>query len=491
MGGASNSIPWSWTPTHFMSVYRGTELPQSAYPIRCIGFRSNNRVDLGATIDIEIWLGVTTKNETNLDTTYANNYDITSKPPVLVLPRTQLKLDDMVLNTDPLFFQYQIQLTTPFIWTATAGENLIFECKVHGNNKGNNTFNFFPDNASASTTSRLFSSNDANATVGILGTGLGPVLRFDLKCKANAATENYDNGSTVPVVPGNPWINQGAFASSYNDSRGYPRGWLGQAPVDFVITGVQVENEPNHAEQTVAIYEFPAKPPAFPAVTTPLPAELRFFRKDVPANTLLNTGAIRITKGNWICVLGVTPPPGTGLTVTSSYTAPPHPLAVNVLGQPMTIERCISQAVLRAGTGLDGVSSEGTGTGSMGRVRIHVAGQGAFNPIVPTLTTSARPVIGKTAGLTGKSNIPGAQVGLLLLSTGRLAPIPTPFGNLLVTLPSVVDIVTPGAGGNVPLPLPSSASLVGAKVTWQNFFFDFTNTTYGSSNGVEWTIGEQ
>ena len=81
MGGSSNSIPWSWTPTHFMSVYRGSELPQSAYPIRCIAFRSNNRADTGATIDVEIWLGVTTKDETTLDATYANNYDITSKPP--------------------------------------------------------------------------------------------------------------------------------------------------------------------------------------------------------------------------------------------------------------------------------------------------------------------------------------------------------------------------------------------------------------------------
>ena len=71
------------------------------------------------------------------------------------------------------------------------------------------------------------------------------------------------------------------------------------------------------------------------------------------------------------------------------------------------------------------------------------------------------------------------------------ATIPTPFGDLLVTLPSVLEIVTPGAGGNVPLPLPNSASLVGAKVTWQNFFFDFTGPIFGASNGVEWLIGEQ
>ncbi|MCA8971989.1 MAG: hypothetical protein KDC95_19535, partial [Planctomycetes bacterium] len=136
-------------------------------------------------------------------------------------------------------------------------------------------------------------------------------------------------------------------------------------------------------------------------------------------------------------------------------------------------------------------STEGTGTGNMGRVRLHVAGQGAFNPIVPELTTSARPVIGTTAGLASKSNIASAQAGLLLLSTGRLPQIPTPFGDLLVTLPSVLEVVTPGAGGNIPLPLPNTASLVGAKVTWQNFFFDFTGPIFGASNGVEWLIGEQ
>ncbi|MCA8972476.1 MAG: hypothetical protein KDC95_21995, partial [Planctomycetes bacterium] len=238
MGGSSNSIPWSWTPTHFMSVYRGSELPQTAYPIRCIAFRSNNRADPGATIDVEIWLGVTTKDETTLDATYANNWDITSKPPVLVLPRQKIKLDDMVLNTDPAFFQYQIPLTTPYIWTATTGENLIFECKVYGNDKGNTSFLFYPDNESGTgtTTTRLYSSNDANATVGTLGLNYGPVLKFDKACKANAATEDYGNGSTIPPVPGNPWITQREFLSSYNDSRGYPRGWVGQAPVDFVIT---------------------------------------------------------------------------------------------------------------------------------------------------------------------------------------------------------------------------------------------------------------
>ncbi|MCB9891092.1 MAG: hypothetical protein H6833_05560 [Planctomycetes bacterium] len=493
MGGSANSIPWSWTPTHFMSVYRGSELPQTAYPIRCIAFRSNNRADPGATIDVEIWLGVTTKDETTLDATYANNWDITSKPPVLVLPRQKIKLDDMVLNTDPAFFQYQIPLTTPYIWTATSGENLIFECKVYGNDKGNASFLFYPDNASGATatTTRLFSSNDANATVGTLGLNYGPVLKFDKACRVNAATEDYGNGTTNPPVPGNPWITQREWSFNYNDSRGYPRGWVGQAPVDFVITGVQVENEANNAEQTVAIYELAAKPPAYTAVYTPTPADLKFFKQDAPANTLLPTGAIPIKKGNWIAVLGVTHPTGTGLTVTSSYSLTPNPFTTNVLGQPMAIERLISQTVIRTTSGLGDISTEGTGTGNMGRVRIHVAGQGAFNPIVPTLTTSARPVLGTTAGLTATSNIPSAQAGLLLLSTGRLPQIPTPFGDLLVTLPSVLEIVTPGAGGNVPLPLPTSASLVGAKVTWQNFFFDFTGPIYGASNGVEWLLGEQ
>ncbi|MCB9881714.1 MAG: hypothetical protein H6832_00930 [Planctomycetes bacterium] len=493
MGGSSNSIPWSWTPTHFMSVYRGSELPQSAYPIRCIAFRSNNRADTGATIDIEIWLGVTTKDESTLDTTYANNYDITSKPPVLVLPRQKIKLDDMVLNTDPAFFQYQIPLTTPYIWTATSGENLIFECKVYGNDQGNASFSFFPDNESGTgtTTTRLYSNNDANATVGNVTRNYAPVLKFDKACRVNSATEDYGNGSTNPPVPGNPWITQREFSRSYGDSRGYPRGWVGQAPVDFVITGVQVENEANLAEQTVAIYHLAAKPPAYTATYTPLPADLVFYKADAPANTLLPTGAIPIKKGNWIAVLGVCHPTGTGLTVTSSYSNTPNPFTTNVLGQPMAIERLISQTVLRTNAGLGGISTEGTGTGNMGRVRVHVAGQGAFNPIVPTLTTSARPIIGTTAGLDSKSNIPSAQAGLLLLSTGRLPQIPTPFGDLLVTLPSVLEIVTPGAGGNIPLPLPSSASLVGAKVTWQNFFFDFTGPIYGASNGVEWLIGEQ
>ena len=493
MGGSSNSIPWSWTPTHFMSCYLGSELPQKTYLIRCIGFRSNNRVDTGATIDIEIWLGKTTNDHTNLSTTYASNYNIASKPRVQVLTRQKIKLADMVKpgNTDPSFFQYQIPLSKPFIYTSVKGENLVFECKVHGNSSGNTSFSFFPDNeaGAGTTTTRLWSNNNANATTGNVGRSYGPVLKFDVKCKVNGDGTDYESGSTVPLVPGNPWIKQPAWSRNYADTRGYPRGWWGKIPKNFILTGVRVPNEASNAMQTVAVYELPAAPPQFPTAYTPKAAEVRMFVKDAKAGTILKPARpLAFTKDKYLLVLGVTH--GAAQSVTSSYSAG-GAYQTNILGASMTIQRALSQTVLRGTTnGITGIA--GNGAFNHGRVELHVLGQANFNPIVPVQTTSKRPVVGQTAELSTTSNIKGAQAGVTFLAASRLPKVATPFGNLLFNPgTAVLTIPGPGAGGKIPLPLPNSSNLVSVKVVWQTFFFDFTNKVYGSTNGTEWLIGEQ
>ncbi|MFQ5505544.1 MAG: hypothetical protein ACE5F1_12205, partial [Planctomycetota bacterium] len=159
MSNRANSIPWSWTPTHFQSPYLGSEMPANLV-INCIGFRHGNRRDTGATIDLEIWLGFTTFDRNTITGNYASNQN--SGTPVLVYTRKMYKVPDMGSpNTTPTFFSNQIKLDKPFVWVQQSGRNLLFECKVHGNSAGNRSFSYFPENstgtvASGNTTTRVY-----------------------------------------------------------------------------------------------------------------------------------------------------------------------------------------------------------------------------------------------------------------------------------------------------------------------------------------------
>ena len=491
MGGSSNSIPWSWTPTHFMQPFLGSELPQSPYVIRCIGFRSNRRIDTGATIDIEIWMGKTTLDHNTVTATYASNYNVAARGRTQVLARTKIKLADMVQpgNTDPHFFQYQIPIK-PYVYTPIKGENLLWECKVYGNSSGNTSFSFFPDNESGTgtTTTRIYSNNNANATTGLITRRYGPVLEFGKKCKVNADAVDYGVAKQIPVVPGVPYIKQPAHSRDYTDSRGYPRGWLGKIPKPFIMTGIRVPNWGSRTLQTVAVYELSSPPPAFAQSYTPKPAEIKFFKKDVKSGTIINTGPIRFAKDKYLCVLGVTH--NTAQAVTSAYSAG-GVFKTNILGGEMTITRLLSQTVMRASTtGAFAIATNGAF--NHGRVEIHVIGQAVHNGIVPEQTTSKRPVVGKTAEITSKSNMPSAQVGVTFLAAARLPAVSTPFGDLLFNPGTLAALFpAPGAGGKLALPIPNSQNLVSVKLVYQTFFFDFTGKKYGSSNGTEWLIGEQ
>ncbi|MFQ5505543.1 MAG: hypothetical protein ACE5F1_12200 [Planctomycetota bacterium] len=194
MGNAANSIPWSWTPTHFQQPFLGTEMPANLL-IKCIGFRNGSRSDTGATIDLEAWLGYTTFNNTTITTNYANNAN--SGTPVLVYTRKKFNVPDMTPNTSPTFFAGQIPLDKPFIWVQKTGRNILFECKVYGNSAGNRSFSSFWDNSSrlaGTTTSRIYSNSNANATTGFKTTNYGPILSFDTKCKVNGDYLVYGTG---------------------------------------------------------------------------------------------------------------------------------------------------------------------------------------------------------------------------------------------------------------------------------------------------------
>ncbi len=137
--GSSNNVAGFFnTGQRYQQVIVGSEFP-TALVFNGIGLRWDNQTFLqisGATIDLEIHVGYTTKTPTTLDTTYANNFD--SGAPVTVRARGNVVFPDYpgTPSTDPTQFQVMIPWTTSFAWTPQPGRNLLIEFFQHGSNLG-------------------------------------------------------------------------------------------------------------------------------------------------------------------------------------------------------------------------------------------------------------------------------------------------------------------------------------------------------------------
>ncbi|MFQ5506614.1 MAG: hypothetical protein ACE5F1_17730, partial [Planctomycetota bacterium] len=224
MGNSLNSIPWSWTPTRFQQPFLGTEMP-ARLVIKSIGFRNGFRPGKGATIDLEVWLGYTSFDHRTITSNYAINAN--SGTPVLVYTRKKFNVPVTTPNTSPTFFRGLIPLDTPFTWVRQTGRNLLFECKVHGNSAGNRSFSSFWDNCdriSGSTTSRIYSNNDANAVTGLGTRYYGPILSFDER-KGTGDYSIYGKGCpgtggfAGQVLPARNATNWGASSNYYGVGR--------------------------------------------------------------------------------------------------------------------------------------------------------------------------------------------------------------------------------------------------------------------------------
>ena len=101
------------------------------------------------------------------------------------------------------------------------------------------------------------------------------------------------------------------------------------------------------------------------------------------------------------------------------------------------------------------------------------------------------PQLGKTATLDLVGRVPGAQGGVIFLSTGRLGTgIPTIFGKLLVKPSFPAVFAVPTGTGKLPLPVPANSTLKGVKLNFQALIFNLTTNTFGMSNGIEWFLGK-
>ena len=113
-GTANNSIPFSWSPIRYQQVFRGSEMPK-ALRIVGLGLRQDEAFTSykGQTIDVEIRLGYSRRSESNLSTAFSTNFDVGA--PVLVLPRSTIKLPDMKSSkpTDPQYWLVQVPSRRP------------------------------------------------------------------------------------------------------------------------------------------------------------------------------------------------------------------------------------------------------------------------------------------------------------------------------------------------------------------------------------------
>ncbi|MGE0142177.1 MAG: hypothetical protein AB7I19_09985 [Planctomycetota bacterium] len=109
---------------------------------------------------------------------------------------------------------------------------------------------------------------------------------------------------------------------------------------------------------------------------------------------------------------------------------------------------------------------------------------------VPTLAASAPPVLGSNLQLLiGNSN--GSTTTGALLAGIATANLPTPFGGtVLLTIDSSISTVIPTGGLAMPLAIPSSPRLCGARVFFQSIQFDTgASHSLAFSPGLEFVLG--
>ncbi|MCB9892016.1 MAG: hypothetical protein H6832_17770 [Planctomycetes bacterium] len=302
-----------------------------------------------------------------------------------------------------------------------------------------------------------------------------------------AATSDYGQSSAtgghLPFLPLAP------FANSFDSTSGSSRGFWFRSPTSCVITGLSVENEANRSRQSAALFVFGSAPPVYPAFHYTTASEVRAFVLDAAANTVQSFAPVVVRAGDYVAVLGGTGD-GVSSTLTTSYSL--GVMRSNVLGFNVVARRILTQNILRdniaKGAGL-GVATEGVGDGPCGRVRLYVSGQDAYGP-APHLVAATAPALGGTAKLDLHSGIASPQIGLLLMAGGRLPGIPTPYGNLNITLPFFITLPVPLGNGSASIPIPNDDKLAGVIVDWQGVVLDFATPLHGMSNGIEWRLGK-
>jgi hypothetical protein len=130
-------------------VYEQWDLPVPVgSSITRLGFRQDpgtTTMDTGRGLQLEIRMGYTTATSANISTTLDSNFAST---PVTVYPTALLQLPNLRDTANPLpDGRFWINLTTPFVYSPAANQNLLVEYRVYGNSAGGSSFNYRIDRA--------------------------------------------------------------------------------------------------------------------------------------------------------------------------------------------------------------------------------------------------------------------------------------------------------------------------------------------------------
>jgi len=280
------------------------------------------------------------------------------------------------------------------------------------------------------------------------------------------------------------------YTSSFSVSTA-TRGFFFQTPVAIVVTGLKVPNEKKHALQNVELYKLAGPPPAYSATAQ---GGQVFLRVGAPSDTVIPVVPPALYQaGDWVGVLGGC---GDASVMHSSYGQ--GNFQTTVLGQPITLQRLLTQTNLATSGGNQPYSTESGG--SIARVEVYVVGQASGIPygagaglgtLPPAqLISTFPPSINRTARLTLDPGTLSNQGGLVLLSLVKLT-IPILHGTLLIAPPGLANFLVPGpiplAGSPVDLPIPNAQAFFGATFYFQGFVI--SGMDFSFSNGVEWRIG--
>jgi hypothetical protein len=267
------------------------------------------------------------------------------------------------------------------------------------------------------------------------------------------------------------------------------RGFYFQCPNAFVVTHLQVPDEQNNGDYTVALYKMTAAPPAYPAFRD---VKAVAFAAGVKSGDkyALKTPVL-YTKNEWFGVLGSAGDYSSYGTANVSST---------VLGVAVTLSRFLCQTPLWNAGNVDVSSSN---AGPIARVRVYIAGGGssgatgcaASNGTPRLMLCDTNPaLIGKSLGLNMNSGGATNSGGLLAIGALKINTVVGGFGRLCVMpaliLPYGAGAIAAGPAGTDQLyPIPKDNSLIGVSLPFQGAL-KTTTRDIPLTNGFEITIGK-
>lgn len=174
-GPTSTNRPFAAAPTRHQQLFLGSELPVRM-DIRGIGLRKDDRINSysGTTVELEIRLAQTSKDDQTMSTTFADNFD--AGAPVTVFQRRLFRMPDLPWNqpADVDDFYCEIPFDQQFTFARGNG-NLLLEVLVWSNGLNSQSF-LYPLDAGPGASSTVY-ANGPTATAGVRSSN-GLAIRF-------------------------------------------------------------------------------------------------------------------------------------------------------------------------------------------------------------------------------------------------------------------------------------------------------------------------